>query len=124
MRAVFVIVTLLLCSPAALAAPPPVAIPDTPAGKVLRAWLDAFNSGDGARIEAYCKKYQHPNPPAHMTAFARQIGGFELLAVRAGEPRRISLHVKEKNSSTTALVKLAVADGQPLRIADFSMRAV
>jgi hypothetical protein len=30
-------------------------IPDTPAGKVLRAWLDAFNSGDRAKMEAYIK---------------------------------------------------------------------
>ncbi len=32
-----------------------VAIPDTPAGHTLRVWMDAFNSGDRARIEAYVK---------------------------------------------------------------------
>jgi hypothetical protein len=28
------------------------AIPDTPAGKVLRVWLNAFNSGDRAKSKA------------------------------------------------------------------------
>ena len=29
--------------------------PATPAGQTLQAWLDAFNSGDRARIESYIK---------------------------------------------------------------------
>jgi hypothetical protein len=31
----------------------PPALPDTPAGHVLFAWLDAFNSGDEARLAAF-----------------------------------------------------------------------
>ncbi len=30
-------------------------VPDTPAGRTLQAWLDAFNSGDRAKVEAYVK---------------------------------------------------------------------
>ena len=30
-------------------------VPDTPAGHTLQAWLDAFNSGDRAKIETYVK---------------------------------------------------------------------
>ena len=30
-------------------------VPDTPAGHTLQAWLDAFNSGDRAKVEAYVK---------------------------------------------------------------------
>ena len=30
-------------------------VPDTPAGHTLQAWLDAFNSGDRARIETHVK---------------------------------------------------------------------
>ncbi|MDB4964532.1 MAG: hypothetical protein JWN44_221 [Myxococcales bacterium] len=100
------------------------AIPDTPVGHVLQAWLDAFNSGDHARIDVYCKKYEHPNPPERMTAFARQVGGFDLVAIGASEPRRISFQVKEKKSSTIAVGKLALTDGESARIADFSLRAI
>ena len=35
-----------------------VSIPDTPAGHVLAAWLDAFNSGDRARMSAYRETYE------------------------------------------------------------------
>jgi hypothetical protein len=30
-------------------------VPDTPAGHTLQAWLDAFNSGDRAKVENYIK---------------------------------------------------------------------
>ena len=33
-------------------------VPDTPAGRMFKAWLDAFNSGDRAIVEAYCRKYE------------------------------------------------------------------
>lgn len=35
-------------------------IPDTPAGRVLAAWLEAFNDGDRARIAAYRQEYDPP----------------------------------------------------------------
>jgi hypothetical protein len=31
------------------------AIPSTPAGQTLQAWLDAFNSGDRAKLAAYSR---------------------------------------------------------------------
>jgi hypothetical protein len=34
-----------------------VQIPNTPAGLTLRAWLEAFHSGDHARMEAFLQKY-------------------------------------------------------------------
>ena len=35
-----------------------VAIPNTAAGSALRAWLDAFNSADTARLRAYAQQYE------------------------------------------------------------------
>lgn len=101
--------------------PPPVAIPDTPAGHVLQAWLDAFNSADRTRIEAYCKKYDHPSPPAKMTAFARHLGGFDPVAIRTNEPRRMRLELKEKNGPRRAVATIDLRDGDPSRIADFAL---
>jgi len=40
-----------------LAASAQTAIPDTRAGNAFHAWLDAFNSGDRARVVAYYDKY-------------------------------------------------------------------
>ena len=54
-------------------------IPDTPAGKTLRAWLEAFNSGDRAKVEAYVKTYEPDQSPDGMLSFHDQTGGFDLL---------------------------------------------
>ena len=35
-----------------------VTVPDTPAGHTLQAWLDAFNSGDRAKIETLCQDHR------------------------------------------------------------------
>ena len=47
----FVVVLLLYSLPASAVSP--ITIPDTPAGHVLQAWLDAFNSGDRDRYASF-----------------------------------------------------------------------
>ena len=49
-----VAITLLLLSTVALPAAP---APDSPALQVFKQWLDAFNSGDAAKISAFWQKY-------------------------------------------------------------------
>src|SRR5262249_12715680 len=49
------VLSLLLAVAFALAQAP--AVPDTPAGHALQAWLDVFNSGDRARIQDFVTKY-------------------------------------------------------------------
>src|SRR5881409_2696626 len=69
---------LLFLLAAAACATAEVAIPDTPAGHTLQAWLDAFNSGDRARIQAYHTKYEPSKSADATVAFRDQTGGFEL----------------------------------------------
>jgi len=54
-------------------------VPDTPAGHTLQAWLDAFNSGDRAKIETYVKTVDHSQAVDGMLAFRTQTGGFDLI---------------------------------------------
>jgi hypothetical protein len=75
------------------------ATPDTPAGKTLRAWLDAFNSSDEARGRAFAEKYKHPLDQR----FQKQTGGFHLLSIEKSGQLEITLVVKEKASATTAV---------------------
>src|SRR5437870_6112709 len=77
-------------------------IPDTPAGKALRAWLDAFNSGDRAKVEAYVKTFEPEQSIERMMAFYNRTGGFDLRAIESSEPLLIKFRVKEKASSTIA----------------------
>jgi hypothetical protein len=39
---------------------PDIRTPDTPAGRTFKALLDAFNSGDHAQIETYCRTFGNP----------------------------------------------------------------
>lgn len=100
------------------------AIPDTPAGHTLRAWLDVFNSGDRARMEAYVKTVDPSQSVDGMMSFRNQTGGFELLSIESSEPTHIRFRVKEKDSPTTGLGNLVVKDGQPATVETFGLRAL
>ena len=102
----------------------PAAIPDTPAGHTLRAWLAAFNSGDRALIQAYITKYKPSGTVDGTLGFREQTGGFDLLGIDKSERLHIEFRAKEKASATTALGKVDVKDGDPAVVVSFSLRAI
>jgi hypothetical protein len=114
----------LLLLVAACAWPQAPAIPDTPAGHTLAAWLDAFNSGDRARIQAYLAKYEPTKPVDGTVAFREQTGGFELLGIDKSDRLHVEFRVKEKASPTTAVGKIEVKDGETAEVVSFSVRAI
>jgi len=86
------------------------AIPDTPAGHALQAWLDVFNSGDRSRVQAYIAKYDPTDTVEEMLDFREQTGGFELQGVDKNEQLQIRFHVKEKASPTVAVGTIKMKD--------------
>ena len=80
------------------------AVPDTPPGRVLKAWLDAFNSGDSARLEAYYKKYEPSKSAAGQIALRRATGGFDLVGVEKSDTLHLSM---SSESECGALVRSA-----------------
>jgi hypothetical protein len=101
-----------------------VNVPDTPAGRTLQAWLDAFNSADRAKIETYIKTIDHNQSVDGMLGFRNGTGGFDLVSIESSEPLHIRFRVKEKNSETTALGSLIVKDGQPPTVESLGLRAL
>jgi hypothetical protein len=99
-------------------------IPDTPAGKVLHAWLDAFNSGDRAKIEAYVKTFDPKESADFMVTFHNQTGGFDLLAIESSEPKMIKFRVKEKTSPTVAIGSIQLNDAQPPTVENFGLLGI
>lgn len=99
-------------------------IPDTPAGKVLRAWLDAFNSADRAKVEAYIKTFDPEQSVERMMGFHDQTGGFDLLGIESSEPLLIKFRVKEKSSLTVGIGSIQVKDAQSGIVESFSLRAI
>jgi hypothetical protein len=112
-------------SAAALTAqrPTPPAIPNTPAGFVLRAWLDAFNGGDSARIDAWDRRYQPDRRVTDELRFREQTGGFDLVAILRSELRELAFLVQERKSPMVGFGAITVADTQPPRVSEFVLRA-
>jgi hypothetical protein len=99
-------------------------IPDTPAGRTFKAWLEAFNSGDRALLDAYYKKFEPDKSAENEMRFRAMTGGFELLKIMKSEPLHLEFVVKEHHSDTKAIGKLDVKEGEPAEVADFGLRAV
>src|SRR5262245_48192327 len=100
------------------------AIPDTPAGRTLQAWFDAFNSGDRGRLEAYLTKYDSEKSVDSEFNFRNQTGGFELIRIIQSDRLRIQFQVKEKAGPTNAVGKIEVKDADPAVVVSFGLRAI
>jgi len=101
-----------------------VTIPDTPAGRTFTAWLEAFNSRDPGRMDAYYQKYEPGKTTESEPLFRETTGGFELLRVQGSDRLRLEFLVKERGSETAAIGKLDVKDTEPAAVASFVLRAV
>jgi len=99
-------------------------IPETPAGHTLKAWLDAFNTGDRSTEEKYLQKYDPSRSLDDEMRFRGMTGGFVLLQIIKSDPQTIEFMVKEHNSETMAVGKMEVKPGDPAMVASFSLRAV
>jgi hypothetical protein len=99
-------------------------IPDTPAGRTLRAWLGAFNSGDRAKVEAYAQTFNPAESVERMLALHNESGGFELFAIESSEPLSITFRVKERASSRIGIGSLRVNDAEPPVVQTFELRPI
>ena len=106
------ILTFLIASLLAAQTPP---LPDTPAGRVFGKWLDAFNSGDRARVEAFMKVHE----PARLDAIDQvldmreQTGGFALLETSESKDLSLRMRLKERSSGMVLLGEFAVTAADP-----------
>jgi hypothetical protein len=101
-------------------------IPDTPAGRVLAAWLEAFNDGDRARIAAYQQEYEPaPGLPLDaVMAFRARTGGFDLVGIHKSERLRIEFLVQERASDTRAIGRFDVIPSGPPKVTISGLRAI
>ena len=99
-------------------------IPETPAGHTLKAWLDAFNSGDRAAEKKYLDTYDPSRSLDEEMGFRNMTGGFVLLQIIKSDPSRVEFMVKERNSETMSVGKMEVKPGDPAMVASFSLGAI
>lgn len=95
-----------------------VAVPRTPAGRVLSAMLDAVNSGDRARVTAYARRYQPGRDGLvdHILDVRRATGGLVLASIERADRLTIDFILNEKAGPTTWLAHLEVTDGDSPRV--------
>mgnify|MGYP001193020356 CR=1 FL=1 len=110
----FLIVTVLSTAIAACtrAQTPASALPDTPAGRMVQAWLRAVNSGDTALVRDYARRYEAASPDdtaqvgdvmAQILEVRRRTRGVTLAAIIEQQPERI-------------IATLLTGDGRRLRL--------
>jgi hypothetical protein len=101
-----------------------VSIPDTPAGRTLRAFLDAFNTGDHDRIAAYVKAYDPQNNADGLTSFSNQTGGFTLVSILHSAPNKLSFLVHGRGDNVDAYGTLILASTMPPQVKRIGIRAI
>jgi retinol-binding protein 3 len=101
-----------------------VSIPDTPAGQTLKAFFDAFNSGDHDRIVAYVKEYDPENNVDGLTSFSNQTGGFTLVSIKQSTPEKLTFMVHGRGDNVDAYGVLQLANAAPPRVKRISIRAI
>lgn len=93
-----------------------VRIPDTPAGQTLRAWLDAFNSGEPARVDKFEQRYASKRNTDLTMDFRDRTGRLELLSVEKADRTHLEFRVKQLAGSRIATGELEVTDATPAQI--------
>ncbi len=98
-------------------------IPDTATGRVLSAWLEAFNSGDRAQLETFVEDNGWPAPVDSMASFRSATGGFDLISVERSNEQTIEFTVKERARGGLAVGRFALS-GEPPRVSESSIRLI
>jgi D-alanyl-D-alanine carboxypeptidase len=98
----------------------------TPPGIAFDAWLNAFNSGDRSRVEAYLAKYEpkHKEMAERMLDLQSRVGGFDLIKIESVEGLRLEALVKERTGGNYAQVSLELADAATMEIMQMEVRLV
>jgi hypothetical protein len=96
-------------------------IPDTRAGRVFTAWLEAFNSGSRDSLDDYFKKYEPSKHADSLTGFRDRTGGFDVISIENSKPLSIVAVLKERNSDTRALGRLEVTATDPPQVSNSTL---
>jgi hypothetical protein len=101
-----------------------VAIPDSPAGAILKAWMAAFNPADSAALNAYVRDHQPQAVAANQLRLARATGGFELRRIIVNQPQHLEFILRENKRGTGARATIDVRADDPAKAQLFSIMAI
>ena len=101
-------------------------IPDSPAGRLLYAWLAAFNHASFPALGTALPSPALATAVAAQMVLRQQTGGFNLLSAKEVQPGVLVFRLRDQTpAATEALGTLQVRPGSsPAAIASFSLRSV
>jgi hypothetical protein len=100
------------------------AIPTTPAGQALAAFLDGFNSGDKAKLADFIQKYSPDDNADDLASFAADTGGFTLLSIEHSAPRSISFRAREKANGEERIGHFVLSSADPPKVESWGIRMI
>ncbi len=100
-------------------------IPDTPAGRLLYAWLAAFNQASYPALGNALPSVALASAVAAQIELRRQTGGFNLLSAKEVQPGVLVFRLRDQTTSRNEVLgTLQVRpNSSPTAIASFSLRA-
>jgi hypothetical protein len=106
---------MMSASPALAQGSAPPTIPATPAGEVLRAWLDAYNSADSTRLRAYARRYEPDVSVSGLMMFRGQTGGYDVRTIERSTPEHLEATLRMRQDPVTVYFVVDVLHEAPLR---------
>ena len=100
--------------------------PDTPAGHQCAAWLENFNRGDLAALQAFYEK-NFPSRAKELDrvmSFRKMTGGFDLRKVEESTPTNLTALVQERASDQFGRLTIEVNGAEPHPIKTLGLNAV
>ena len=100
-------------------------LPTTPAGRVLEAWLSAFNAGDVAALQAFDATHRPDAPAVSFTQRLRtNTGGFTLVRIEKSTPTTVTALLEENDARRLARLELEVTDEAKPIVVSSTLRQV
>jgi hypothetical protein len=113
-----------LAVPLAGHAQAPVTIPNSPAGTLLKQWLDLFNRADSAALDAWATAHFPRTNTQAQLRLARGSAGLELMRIIRAEPSHVIFAARAKTGGTTLRGDIELMDGDPSQVKNFSIQQV
>lgn len=104
---------LAACSPSSAQPAAPTEVAANPARQALDAWLEAFNSGERAQLEAFRERWNSKMDVDRMLEFRNETSGFRLVRYEASEPGIARALLQERESDTVARMEMVVKPDEP-----------
>ncbi|MEO8020195.1 MAG: S41 family peptidase [Pseudomonadota bacterium] len=95
-----------------------VSVPDTPPGRALSAWLDAFNSGDRARLESFTRTYAPGVNPDDYLGWREEVGGYDLLEIYSSDRTNVFFRVKARTNPVEEAGRVTMSAADPKSVSN------